>query len=45
MLDPDKRKIEIEGGEHLPEAEEAFLMGSTWGGSMIKMAYDVYGNP
>jgi hypothetical protein len=39
VLNPDKRKVEIEGGEHIPEAEEAFLMGSTWGGSMIRLGW------
>ena len=39
VLNPKKLKIEVEGGVHLPEAEEAFLTGSTWGGSMIKTGW------
>lgn len=39
VKNPSKLKVEIEGGEHIPEAEDAFLTGSTWGGSMIKTGW------
>ena len=42
VLNPGKKKIEIQGGLHITEPEEAFLTGSTWGGSMLKMGWIGY---
>lgn len=39
VLNPGKRRVEIQGGRHFEQPEEVFLMGSTWGGSMIKLGW------
>ena len=39
ILDPNEGKIKIQGGKYFPEPTEAYLHGSTWGGSMLKLQW------
>jgi hypothetical protein len=39
VTDPQKNRVKIKGGNHLPEETDATISGSTWGGSMLKMGF------
>lgn len=36
------RKVKIQGGKHFPEEREATLVGSTFGGSLMKLGWIGY---
>jgi hypothetical protein len=42
ILNPDKRKVRIQGGGFFEQPEEVFLIGSSWGQSSVKLGWIGY---
>ena len=39
VLEPSEGKVLVRGGQYFPDFKEAYLCGSTWGGSILRLGW------